>query len=57
LNHLVSGRLIVVLPGRNYPGSCAMVRQFSHRTLWASRVKAAIDYLIAAFHKDEALYR
>lgn len=54
--HLVSGRLRVVLLGLHDPGSYEMVMQFPHRALMAPRVRATIDYLLAAFAKDEALH-
>lgn len=54
--HLVSGRLKVVLLGAHDPGSYEMVMQFPHRALMAPRVRVTIDYLLAAFAKDESLH-
>lgn len=55
-SHLVSGKLKVVLLGQHDPGSYEMVMQFPHRALMAPRVRATIDYLIAAFAQDNALH-
>lgn len=55
-NHLVSGRLKAVLLGSHDPGSYEMVMQFPHRALMAPRVRATIEYLLAAFAQDEALH-
>lgn len=55
-SHLVSGRLKVVLLGLHDPGSYEMVMQYPHRALMAPRVRATIDYLLAAFSQDEALH-
>ncbi len=54
--YLVSGRLKVLLPDFHDPGSYEMVMQFPHRALMAPRVRATIDYLLAAFAQDEALH-
>lgn len=54
--HLNSGALKVVLLGQHDPGSYEMVMQYPHRALMAPRVRATIDYLLAAFAKDEALH-
>jgi DNA-binding transcriptional LysR family regulator len=55
-SHLVAGRLKVLLLGSHDPGSYEMVMQFPHRALMAPRVRATIDYLLAAFAQDEALH-
>lgn len=55
-SHLVSGRLKVLLLGLHDPGSYEMVLQYPHRALVAPRVRATIDYLLAAFSRDEALH-
>jgi DNA-binding transcriptional LysR family regulator len=54
--HLSSGALKVVLLGLHDPGNYEMVLQYPHRALMAPRVRATIDYLLAAFAKDEALH-
>ena len=55
-SHLVSGRLKVLLLGLHDPGSYEMVLQYPHRALVAPRVRATIDYLLAAFSRNEALH-
>lgn len=54
--HLVAGRLKVLLLGRHDPGHYEMTMQYPHRALMAPRVRATIDYLLAAFAQDEALH-
>lgn len=54
--YLAAGDLKVVLFGSHDPGSYEMVMQFPHRALMAPRVRATIDYLLAAFSQDEALH-
>ncbi|WP_417070596.1 LysR substrate-binding domain-containing protein [Niveibacterium terrae] len=54
--HLSSGALKVLLLGQHDPGSYEMVLQYPHRALIAPRVRATIDYLLAAFANDEALH-
>lgn len=54
--YLVSGKLKVVLLGQHDPGNYEMVMQFPHRALMAPRVRSTIDYLHAAFARDEALH-
>ncbi|MBT3068521.1 LysR family transcriptional regulator [Rhodoferax sp. U11-2br] len=54
--YLACGRLKIVMLGLHDPGSYEMVMQFPHRALIAPRVRATIDYLLAAFAKDEALH-
>jgi DNA-binding transcriptional LysR family regulator len=54
--YLLAGKLKVVLLGSHDPGSYEMVMQFPHRALMAPRVRATIDYLLAAFAQDEALH-
>lgn len=54
--YLAAGDLKVVLFGSQDPGSYEMVLQFPHRALMAPRVRATIDYLLAAFAQDEALH-
>lgn len=54
--YLNSGALQVLLLGQHDPGSYEMVMQYPHRALVAPRVRATIDYLLAAFAKDEALH-
>lgn len=55
-SHLRSGNLKVVPLGLHDPGSYEMVMQFPHRALMAPRVRATIDYLLAAFAQDEELH-
>lgn len=55
-SHLVSGRLRVLLLGLHDPGSYEMVLQYPHRALVAPRVRATVDYLLAAFSRNEALH-
>jgi DNA-binding transcriptional LysR family regulator len=55
-SHLVSGKLKLVLLNMHDQGNYEMVMQFPHRSLMAPRVRATIDYLHAAFAKDEALH-
>lgn len=55
-SHLASGKLKLVLLGQHDRGNYEMVMQFPHRALMAPRVRATIDYLHAAFAKDEALH-
>jgi DNA-binding transcriptional LysR family regulator len=55
-SYLVAGRLKVLLLGSHDPGSYEMVMQFPHRALMAPRVRASIDYLLAAFAQDKALH-
>lgn len=55
-SHLVSGRLKVLLLGLHDPGSYEMVLQYPHRALVAPRVRATVDYLLAAFSRNEALH-
>jgi DNA-binding transcriptional LysR family regulator len=54
--HLVAGKLKVVLLGAHDPGNYEMAMQFPHRALMAPRVRATIDYLLAAFLKNDALH-
>lgn len=54
--HLVAGTLKILLLGVHDAGSYEMVMQFPHRALMAPRVRATIDYLLAAFAQDEALH-
>ncbi len=54
--HLSSGALKVLLLGRHDPGNYEMVMQYPHRALLAPRVRATLDYLLAAFAKDDALH-
>lgn len=55
-SHLVPGRLKVLLLGLHDPGSYEMVLQYPHRALVAPRVRATVDYLLAAFSRNEALH-
>jgi len=54
-SYLRSGLLKVILPEVHDPGSYEMVLQYPHRALMAPRVRVTIDYLLAAFLRDEAL--
>jgi DNA-binding transcriptional LysR family regulator len=54
--HLVTGRLKIVLLGLHDPGSYELVMQFPHRALMAPRVRVTIDYLLASFAQDETLH-
>lgn len=54
--YLVTGELKLVLLGWHDPGSYEMVMQYPHRALMAPRVRAVIDYLLAAFAQDQALH-
>lgn len=56
LRHLQSGELHVVLFGRHDPGNYEMVIQYPHRALIAPRVKATVEYLLAAFRHDPSLH-
>lgn len=55
-NYVLSGKLRVLLLGSHDPGSYEMVMQYPHRALMAPRVKATIEYLLAAFAEDAALH-
>lgn len=54
--YLNSGELRILLLGQHDPGSYEMVMQYPHRALMAPRVRATIDFLLAAFAKDESLH-
>lgn len=54
--HLQSGALKVVLQGYHHPGSYELVMQYPHRALIAPRVRATLDYLLAAFAADQTLH-
>lgn len=56
LEYLQSGDLHVVLFGKHDPGRYQMVIQYPHRALIAPRVKATVDYLLAAFNQDPSLH-
>ncbi|WP_033576459.1 LysR family transcriptional regulator [Dickeya chrysanthemi] len=53
---LREGRLKAVLPDLHDPGNYEMVLQYPHRALMAPRVRATLDYLLAAFAGDHALH-
>jgi DNA-binding transcriptional LysR family regulator len=55
-DYLCSGKLKVLLLDAHDHGSYEMVMQYPHRALMAPRVKATIEYLLAAFAEDEALH-
>ncbi|KEA49987.1 transcriptional regulator [Mangrovibacter sp. MFB070] len=55
LRYLKDGRLKLVLFGKHDPGNYEMVIQYPHRALIAPRVRATVDYLLAAFKQDETL--
>ena len=55
-NHLVAGRLKVLLLGRHDPGNYEMVMVYPHRALIAPRVRVTVEYLLATFAQDEALH-
>ncbi|WP_341677548.1 LysR family transcriptional regulator [Niveibacterium sp. SC-1] len=54
--HLQAGRLRVLLAGLHHPAPLDMAIQYPHRALLAARVRATIDYLIAAFAEERALH-
>lgn len=54
--HLVTGRLKVVLHPQHHPGSYEMVIQYPHRALIAPRVRVVVDYLLEAFAANSALH-
>lgn len=54
--YLKRGELKVLLLGQHDPGHYEMVLQYPHRALIAPRVRATVDYLLAAFAKDETLH-
>jgi len=54
--HLVAGRLKVVLHPQHHPGSYEMVIQYPHRALIAPRVRVVVDYLLEAFAANNALH-
>lgn len=56
LKYLQQGKLHVVLLGQHDPGNYEMVIQYPHRSLVAPRVKATVDYLLAAFADDISLH-
>jgi DNA-binding transcriptional LysR family regulator len=54
--HLVAGRLKVVLHGEHHPGPYEMVIQYPHRALIAPRVRVVVDYLLEAFAGNSSLH-
>lgn len=54
--HLVAGRLKVVLHRHHHPGSYEMALQYPHRALMAPRVRAVLDYLTEALAGDPSLH-
>lgn len=56
LESLRSGKLRVVLFGQHDPGNYEMVIQYPHRALIAPRVRATVDYLLAAFKQDDSIH-
>ncbi|EEZ0185415.1 LysR family transcriptional regulator, partial [Escherichia coli] len=56
LESLRSGKLKTVLLGQHDPGSYELVIQYPHRALIAPRVRATVEYLLAAFKQDESIH-
>lgn len=56
LESLRSGKLKTVLFGQHDPGSYELVIQYPHRALIAPRVRATVEYLLAAFKQDESIH-
>lgn len=56
LTYLRDGRLKVVLFGKHDPGNYELVIQYPHRALIAPRVRATVEYLLAALKQDESLH-
>lgn len=56
LESLRNGKLKVVLFGQHDPGSYELVIQYPHRALIAPRVRATVEYLLAAFKQDESIH-
>lgn len=54
--YLGAGQLKVLLLDRHHPGSFEMTLQYPHRALIAPRVRATIEYLLAAFGRLEELH-
>jgi DNA-binding transcriptional LysR family regulator len=54
--HLLSGKLKVVLHRYYQPGSYEMVVQYPHRALLAPRIKATLDYLLQTFAESASLH-
>lgn len=55
-DHLVAGRLKVILQRQHHPGTYEMVIQYPHRALIAPRVRVVVDYLLEAFAANSALH-
>lgn len=56
LESLRSGKLRVVLLSQHDPGNYELVIQYPHRALIAPRVKATVEYLLAAFKQDDSIH-
>lgn len=56
LESLRTGKLKVVLFGQHDPGNYELVIQYPHRALIAPRVRATVEYLLAAFKQDESIH-
>ncbi|TGN40772.1 LysR family transcriptional regulator [Klebsiella oxytoca] len=56
LESLRAGELKVVLFGQHDPGNYELVIQYPHRALIAPRVRATVEYLLAAFKQDESIH-
>jgi DNA-binding transcriptional LysR family regulator len=54
--HLVAGRLKVVLHREHHPARYEMVIQYPHRALIAPRVRVVVDYLLEAFAGNSSLH-
>lgn len=54
--HLLSGKLKVVMHEQHHPGTYEMVLQYPHRALIAPRVRVTVDYLLEAFAANQALH-
>lgn len=54
--YLKSRQLVALMPESHQAGSYEMVLVYPHRALVAPRVRATIDYLLAAFARDEGLH-
>ncbi|WP_294900414.1 LysR family transcriptional regulator [Tatumella sp. UBA2305] len=54
--HLLSGKLKVIMHEQHHPGNYEMVLQYPHRALIAPRVRVTVDYLLEMFAANEALH-
>ncbi|WP_248768308.1 LysR family transcriptional regulator [Pseudomonas sp. MWU12-2345] len=54
--HLVAGRLKVLLSAQHHPGVYELVIQYPHRALMAPRVRVTVEYLLQAFAAEPTLH-